>query len=47
MNGGATVWCKDGHDPKLISGTGQTQSCPECGMVYIVKVEVEVGEVLQ
>lgn len=47
MNGGATVWCDDGHDPKLINGDGEVQTCPECGMAYRVELEVTPLEVLE
>lgn len=40
-NGGVTIWCQDGHDPKLLQGEGTIQTCPECGFVYRVSVDIE------
>lgn len=47
INGGVTVWCEDGHDPKLLQGERTVQECPECGMMYYVKSSVRKMETLQ
>lgn len=42
IGGDATVWCQDGHDPKIVSENEDgTQRCPECGREYRIEVDVE------
>lgn len=42
---GATIWCEDGHDPKMVKKVaGTLHKCPlsTCDAYYRVEVEVEV-----
>lgn len=42
MGGDATVWCHDGHDPKIVQEKGDVHICPECSREFAVSVDVEV-----
>jgi len=44
IGGDATVWCQDGHDPKLVSEDREIHRCPECGREYRIEVTVEPTE---
>lgn len=41
----STVWCHDGHEPKLVGSLGEDAGvCPVCGNRFEITVEVEVLE---
>lgn len=39
-NTGATVYCEDDHDPKIVQADQGVGACPECGAEYRIDVEV-------
>lgn len=40
IGGDATVWCQEGHSPKIVQENGTEYVCPECNATYRIDVVV-------
>lgn len=39
-----TVWCEDGHTPKIVKEDRGVGICPECGNEFDIETEVSIRE---